>query len=292
MITISNRRILTQTDDKSYIDGRPCFDPSGTLVLFERSGGGLSFAELWTVPLASPGTESTYYSSSEHDCFRPAWSWNPDQTERQIAFTGLNYPVYTINADPNCFDEQKLNVHGHERANLSYPAWYPNSDLLIANYSIHKLIKADLAGAFLGVLTNAEFSSGMGTVNRADTDTIAYAGQRTRPGVHYNQDNNRIWLQNGSDQPQMVSPEGSGQIGRAPWFTPDGQYIGYENYDADNIYQVWIQELVPVNEPLQVQPVQISVGATPSQHVKFSPDGSTAVWAQGGRVHAADIAYS
>jgi hypothetical protein len=240
------------------------------------------------VSLAHPGTENLYYSAN-HDCLRASWSWNAKQSKRQIAFTDTNSPVYTINADPSDFDEQQLSVTGHEDAALSYPAWYPSSQLLMANYSDYKLIKADLSGNFLGELTAAKFWSGMGTLNQTKPDIIAYAGQLAGSGV-YNQKNNKVWLQDGSDAPEQVSPLGKNQIGRAPWFTPDGQHIGYEDIDTNNVYQVWVQALI---QPYDQQPVvQVSLGNEGSQHIKFSPDGKTAVWAQGGRIMAADIEYS
>ena len=288
MITISNRRALTQTQGHAFADGRPCFDPSGETVLFERGQGGLQYSQLWTVPLVSAGTESLYYSAS-HNCLRASWSWNPKQSIRQIAFTDTNFPVYTINADPNNFDEQQLVVTGYENAKLSYPAWYPTSELLITNYSDYTLIKADLAGNFLGELTDSKFWSGMGTLNQTNIDTIAYAGQVAGSGV-YNQKENKVWLQDGTAAPEQVSPLGKNQIGRAPWFTPDGQHIGYENIDTNNVYQVWIQELIKPYD--QQSPVQVSLGSEGAQHIKFSPDGSNAVWAQGGRIMAADIVYS
>jgi hypothetical protein len=288
MITISNRRALTQTQSQTFVDGRPCFDPSGKTVLFERAQGGLQYSQLWSVALAGPGSESLYYSAN-HDCLRASWSWNTEQSSHQIAFTGTNFPVYTINADPSNFDEQQLSVTGYDGASLSYPAWYPSSELLIANYSDYKLIKADLSGNFLGELTASTFWSGMGTLNQAAPDIIAYAGQLAGSGV-YHQKNNKVWLQDGNDAPEQVSPLGKKQIGRAPWFTPDGQYIGYENIDTKNVYQVWLQALIqPYDQQL---PVQVSVGGEVSQHIKFSPDGATAVWAQGGCIMAADIKYS
>lgn len=292
MVSATNIRPLTQTDKVHYYDGRPCFDPSGKIVLFERTLGILRRTQLWAVPLNKAGTESEYYSSSKHDCLRAAWSWNPGQTTQQIAFTGPNFPVYTINADqPYNFKEQEFAVRGYGESDLSYPAWYPNStDLLIANYSELKLIKVSLGGDFLGTLTNAGYFSGMGTVNHSNTDIIAYAGQVIPKNRKYDQGINQIWIQDGGNPPQLFSPMGKGQIGRAPWFTPDGGYLGFENYDENHVMQIWMK---PVLEPYEDQPVsQISFGSVVSQHVKFSPDGLTAVWAQGPQIYAADLTYS
>ncbi len=84
-----------------------------------------------------------------------------------------------------------------------------------------------------------------------------------------------------------LSPMGKGEIGRAPWFTPDGGHLGFENYDENQVMQIWMK---PVLEPYEDQPVsQISFGSVVSQHVKFSPDGLTAVWAQGPQIYAADL---
>lgn len=282
---------ITQSDlnGTSFIDGRPCFAPDGNTVLFERaptdSNQGSTLAAFFTVALNAPDNSQPLYASDQYACLRGSWSWNPQQSTHQIAFTGVTQiapkkfeskiMLLTPGAPNN--SAQVLNVKGYESSQLSYPAWYPqDGQLMVTDYTSLHLLKVDLQGNCLAVITPDLFMSGMGTVNTAQPNMLAFAGQpRKEP---YKQDNNQVWIQDGSNDPVLFSSDQAGAIGRAPWFSPDGFYMVYEAKDSNGHMQIYIK---PVAEPYpEVPATQVSHAPYFAQHAKFSPDGSRLVWVQ------------
>lgn len=279
---------ITQTganSNEQFVDGRPCFSPDGNTVLFERTGNGIPRAQFWTVDIAT-NSENLYYKSDTYGCFRASWSWNPAQNSKQIAFTGIypdgDNPISRIMLlDENGADNSAthLKVSGYEQARLSYPAWYPNELLLlITNYTKFELLKVNINSLDAHVLTNPiNYWSGMGTVNPIVPRVIAFAGQPAGPGK-YNQENNKVYLQVGTDTPVVFSDPNK-NIGRTPWFNPKGNIMAFEAYSDCKKLQIFIKRVDVVNP--QSQPIiPVSDPDSPSQHAKFSPDGSKLVWAQ------------
>lgn len=283
---------ITQTGthaNEHYVDGRPCFSPDGNTVLFERipydTRKDPTKQEFWTVDI-NTNSEKPYYKSDTYGCLRAAWSWNPEQNSKQIAFTGIysenNKLISRIMLlDENGADNSaiQLEVNGYKKARLSYPAWYPNEPtLLITNYSKYELLKVNINSLNAQVLTDAaNYLSGMGTVNPIVPRVIAFAGQPVGP-EKYDQKNNKVLLQVGNDAP-MVFSELTENIGRAPWFSPDGSIIAFEAHSIYNNLQICMKKVDVVN-PQSHPIIPISDAKCNAQHAKFSPDGSKLVWAQ------------
>jgi len=287
----------------NYIDGRPCFDPTGTVVLFERSGGNLPLAQFWSINIEKVFPEELFYMSNNYSCFRADWSWNPTLTENQIAFTGIfntgdqtKSIIMLLSEGGENGSANFMGVEGFVGDTLSYPAWHPNGNVLqITNYSSKELIRANLNGKYKRTLTPTNMWAGMGTLNSKNPAMIAYAGQPVKQNGSYNQDINQVWLQNGNDDPILFSSDAPGAIGRAPWFSPEGDVIAFEAYanGATGKMQIFLRAIdsladspiIPVSNPNQG-----------SQHAKFSPDGSKLVWAQNTgpgktQIYMADIEY-
>ncbi len=282
---------ITQIDTQStekFIDGRPCFSPDGNTVLFERAGGGISRQEFWTVDIHTK-SETVYYKSDTYACSRAAWSWNPQAYQNQIVFTGVfpksDKPMGRImllsEYSPNNTALQLPILGDYKNAELYYPTWYNNEQaILVTDYSNQqpKLLKIMLNTLRPEILTYEGFWSGMGTFNPANTSVIAYAGQPvTADG--YNQQNNKVYLQNGNTIPVQFSPEEIPAVnGRAPWFSNDGQWMAYESKSETTNLRIFLKSVDPIH--LNTPGIPVSDEKFNAQHAKFSPDGSKLVWAQ------------
>ncbi|EDP97202.1 PD40 domain-containing protein [Kordia algicida OT-1] len=286
---VTNIHAITQADsssDENYHDGRPCFSPDGKTVLFERVGSTISLQEFWSVDIDT-NSETLYYKSDTYACSRASWSWNPQAMQNQIVFTGVfpkdDLPMGRImllsDYSPNN-TALRLPVIGYQNAELYYPTWYADENiLLVTDYSNQqpKLLKIDIDTLHPEVVTYDGFWSGMGTVNPVNTDIIAYAGQPiTSKG--YNQQYNKVYLQNGNNEPILFSETIPGVNGRAPWFSNDGLVMAFESQSETTNLQIFLKSVDLENPNTPIIPV--SDPEFPAQHAKFSPDGSKLVWAQ------------
>ncbi|MFK7750076.1 MAG: hypothetical protein AB8B65_16915 [Kordia sp.] len=280
---------ITQTspsDNGLYFDGRPCFNPEGNTVLFERNGNGISRNQLWTVDI-NTNSENLYYKSDTYGCLRASWSWNPKQKSNQIAFTGIFPKGHLPTSRIMLLDENGMNnsathliVPGYEKAQLSYPAWYANEmTLLITDYSNNdpKLLKFDINSAQSEKLTYPDFWSGMGTVNPVVSTLIAYAGQRVKSKGYY-QKKNKVYIQNGYSEPIVFSNPADDVDGRTPWFSNDGRILAFESKTEQTNLQIFLKkvDLTNPNTPI----IHVDGPSLAAAHPKFSRDGSLIVWAQ------------
>src|SRR6266481_8496865 len=95
--------------------------------------------------------------------------------------------------------------------NMTYPTWYPDgATLAVYNNRTHhpnalpipRTSKMDLSGTVLQqVLANNTIWAGFPSVNRTNSNVIAFAGQVVIPKGTYNQDKNYIWLTDTSTTP-------------------------------------------------------------------------------------------
>ncbi|WP_298507707.1 hypothetical protein [uncultured Kordia sp.] len=280
---------ITQTGayaNEHYIDGRPCFSPDGNTVLFERKGNGINIQEFWIVDI-NTNIESVYYKSNTYGCSRASWSWNSKQNKNQIAFTGVfpkgNLPngrIMLLDENGANNSAQQLTVTGYAKAELFYPAWYANEPkLLVTDYSNQqpKLLKVNINSLQSKELTYKGYWSGMGTVNPVDSDLIAYAGQPITSGG-YNQQNNKVYLQNGNNKPIIFSSPAKNVNGRAPWFSSDGRVMAFESQSGKTPLQIFLKR-VDLSKP-STPMIPVSNLNFAAQHAKFSPDSSRLVWAQ------------
>jgi dipeptidyl aminopeptidase/acylaminoacyl peptidase len=119
-------------------------------------------------------------------------------------------------------------------------------------------------------------------VSPANPDLVAFAGQAPNLAQTYDQNWNQIWIQNGSDPHQSLALQIDGILGRAPWWSPNGQYIAFESVltptDGYNpFYRIWI---LGKFDPPSVGTMQMVTPADlPVQHAKWSPSGTLIVFA-------------
>ena len=131
---------LTQTGHTQFLDGRPCFSPDGTTVLFMRQSlvfnGGVGNSDFYQVPIASPGNEQLFFSAQNYSVTRPDWSWKPGNN--CIAFTaidgspnsvkpGQGFGLLEAISNTSAGNADYVQVSGVKgNMSLSYPSWYPD----------------------------------------------------------------------------------------------------------------------------------------------------------------------
>jgi len=287
------------TCDRRFIDARPCFDPTGTTVLFMRSPiDDQNQTWLYTIPAASARRvphhcqpPDPFFVDPNLPATRPDWSWT--RTSFEIAFAGngnlhlLNTKTRTslfVNCQPS---------GGIVLDTLSYPSWtHDGSAIVLTNYSEQALehqqlvrvpVPPDPSIPFSPVCTPVTDPSqvwpGMCSVSPANPNLVAFAGQAPNLANVYDQNWNQIWVQNGANAPLEVD----GIQGRAPWWSPTGTAIAYETIlTPDDLYNPFLRIWVL---PLTVDPPAVGTGQLitppdlPVQHAKWSPDGTRIVFA-------------
>jgi Tol biopolymer transport system component len=292
--TIPTPTILTQLTNPKFLDGRPCFSPDGTTVLFMRqpinAQGRAGRSSLWQVPLASPGTGKAFHANSAYSLTRSDWSWA--NGNNSIAFTPTDgtrlsntFGLLQVESNTKAGTVTLVSVAGHGgNMKLAYPSWCPGGrDLALTNYANNQLIKVNSKGVFAQTLTDTnQIWAGMCSVNQVDDSLFCMAAQapaksntlgapEMQPG--YKQKDNRIYTQDGKNAPQLFSA--SSNIGRAPWWSPNGKYVAYEANGANGVYQIFIQAS---NQPAS-SALPVTNSTLPVQHAKWSPNGKILVLA-------------
>lgn len=241
---------------------RPVFSPDGQSVVFEYTPLGTTNSVLYICSTSAFGASS---GGSAPTPFlqnapagvqsRPDWSL----ANGQVAFQ-IGSAVHTCDESGGSIAAVK------NGSGLAYPAWYPKAAALLAiTDGVHALIRIDFSGD-RSPITPGGWYAGMGAVNQAAPSQIAFAGQINN-GQPYNQNDNQIWLYDGSGDPTQFDDE----QGRAPWYSPDGTQLVFES-NRGGSYQIWLS----TNGG---DPIAITDPAWAAQHAKFSPDAKTIVFA-------------
>lgn len=269
------------TQDHHFADQRPCFSPDGKSVLFMRvpaNDPNNGHSRLFVVPTAG-GPAQQFFDDPDLSATRPDWSW----TNGLIAFAGIHQGVgflFLLNSVGGGLTH--VPVGTPPLTQLSYPAWYPDGRHVSAtNYANNQALKIHVPTGDYVPLTNPQaILAGMTGVclRTAIGNPIALAAERPGAGP-YDQDLNQIWLQWPNGELYMLD----GEQGRAPWWSPSGNYIVFESnrdaFPAKGPYRIFIEPAQGGHwAPLTPQ-------GLPVQHAKFSPDGRLVVFAanlQGG----------
>jgi len=97
------------------------------------------------------------------------------------------------------------------------------------------------------------------------------------------QNKNQIWLRLPGGQLHQIQP----LQGRAPWWSPDGQFLAFESNRESRNYQIFVQN--------PCDPAAFTVPVTPPglyvQHAKWSPDATKIVFAYSHNGNTWGIAY-
>jgi hypothetical protein len=252
------------TCDRRFIDGRPCFDPTGTTVLFMRTPiDDQNQTWLYTIP-ATSARHNPHHCQAPDPFFvdrnlratRPDWSWS--RTSFEIAFAG-NSNLHLLNTKTR----KSLFVDCQPSGSivlktLSYPSWTADgSAIVLTNYSEQALehqqllrvpVPPDPSVGFSPVCTAVTDPSqvwpGMCSVSPSNPNLVAFAGQTPNLAKVYDQNWNQIWVQNGASAPLEVD----GIQGRAPWWSPSGTAIAFETIlTPDDLYnpflRIWVLPL-------------------------------------------------
>ncbi|SEP35252.1 WD40-like Beta Propeller Repeat [Rhodospirillales bacterium URHD0017] len=288
-------KFLTNSSDNT--DYRPAVDPTGKIVIFERtpvSGGGPTTLQMIDVDKPAPvpflsGTPGPVWQT------RPDWCWQTNF----VAFNGAP----NRDALPNAWlvagdGTNPQSIDGTE--GFYYPRWSLWGTLLVTeNHGASASPKPPCNSIFdiYGNVPSPNIDGadskgvalfgGMPAVSSQDLPRIAFAGQPALAGwggstsqqAKYDENTNYIFLNNldgtvYSSRPMevgaCVSSFNPRYQGRAPSWSPDGKTIAFES-NRDNGYAIYLYgtehgTLKQVTDP--------GLGG---QHAKFFRDGKSLV---------------
>lgn len=260
-------------------DYRCVVDAEGAHLIFERTiRGGQTHLQL--LDLATPNAEPTPFVPSLQLSTRPDWCWKSGQ----VAFNnGLG--VWIAEADGSGLQLLK------GTAGMIYPAWYPQADALAVMNGQSTAnpqpctSEIDPDGTIVqAVMANDTVWAGMPSVNPANPKQIVFAGQLIGDQKSYDQDRNYVWFVDSSTDPVTVRPldqkaPAKGPFnaafqGRAPWWSPDGNWVVFESSRAstEGLYAIFIQDAAGENPAVQVTDCQWN-----ANHAKWFPSGTKLV---------------
>jgi Tol biopolymer transport system component len=266
--------------DGSVSDYRCAVNKAGSTLVFERLEQGRY--QLQLLDLTTPGAQPQPYMPGLNVSTRPDWSW----TNGEIAFSndgGVWHAAGTAGANPKLVDKTE---------NMIYAAWNPDAQSLIVmnlrksqDYPHPRTSRIGLKGKIeQQMMANGNVWAGMPAVNPTNPNRIVFAGQLIGSQTSYNQDLNYIWFVDNGTTPQTLRPldqnaPTSGPFdpafqGRAPWWSPNGQWVAFESTRASTsgLYAIFIQDSAGANPAMQVLDVQWN-----ANHAKWFPSGTVLV---------------
>lgn len=253
---------------EGFSDYRPVFSPDGGSLLYEHSGEGKTVFFLYELGAERPGP---FIPSPPSDL--PAQTradWAADGT---VSFTGdesgNNGYIWLCDAFGGNVTRLPL-TYG-----MCYSAWYAGSQWMVvmnSNGNQPYACVIDRSGAtVLPRRSPIGLFSGMPSISRQLPERLAIAASPAL--VPYNQDNNQIYVS--LDPARAFIIDDRPMQGRAPWWSPDGQYLAFESNRSGIGYALYVarigrdgaaSRIVQLTDPEQV---------FNAQHAKFSPDGKT-----------------
>jgi WD40-like Beta Propeller Repeat len=289
------------TWDVDYIDYRPAVDPTGKIVIFERTatkaaGGGpttLQMIDNFDKPSPVPFLSSTLSPPPPVWQTRPDWCWQ------------TNFVAFNGSATGNCPSAWMVPGDGINPQPIAstegfyYPQWDPSGTLLVSENngpnssptpcnSIFDIYGNVPSPNIDGTDSKAvALFGGMPAVSPEGLPLIAFAGQpalagwggSTAPQAQYDENMNYIFLNvankniyssNPMEVGACVSTYDKKYQGRAPSWSPDGKTIAFES-NRDGGYAIFLYgrehgTLKRVTDP--------TLGG---QHAKFFPDGKSLI---------------
>ena len=147
--------------------------------------------------------------------------------------------------------------------NMIYPAWTPDGAYLAvmneqtsSEYVSPRTTVIDTAGVpKTPIVANNTVWAGMPSVNPTNQNQFVFAGQWIGSQTSYDQNKNYVWFADLSTSPITLRPldqkaNSSGPFnsafqGRAPWWSPDGNWVAFESNRLDpngEFYGIYIQD--------------------------------------------------
>lgn len=288
LYAIPNFYPFSPPDAADLSDYRPVLNADATAVIFERTfTDNRSLTQLYIANLTTnPAEVQPFVVVSSQ---RPDWCWKRSNRSAlqvgPVAFSNED-GVYVVNG-PNL--RLLPNTSG-----MVYPSWYPNCRYVavdvaqnpqIAGEHLTALIDAATGLVVAAPLANDLVWAGFPSVNQADPNLVAFAGQFIGTSNYYNELLNYTWVTDRSHNPPIVAPmdrnapAGSGFLqqfqARAGWWSSDGKWFAFEsNRSCDNIdgltYAIFIQDAKGERPAMQVTSCEWN-----ANHPKWFPPGST-----------------
>jgi len=279
--------LMAYSDADPVSDYRCVVNASASEVIFERmslqSGSAgptlLYVLDLMTEPPVPPPSRLNDVSPA----FRPDWCW----ATGRITFmnSAAVYIQDSVSAAPIALSNTP---------NMAYPTWSAAGDFIVTEngepfpgYPNPRTTKIDpVSGWVIAQVSGTPLVwGGMPTLNPRDSARIAFAGQWIGTQTSYDQDRNYIWLIDDTwqidrevapvrpldPQANVRGPFRPEFQGRAPWFSPDGEWIVFESVRADpkgELYALFIQSARGDGPARQVTDVKWN-----ANHAKFYPNG-------------------
>lgn len=271
--------LIDYTRPAQFSDYRSVVDATASTVVFERGSPATPLlTSLYSLDITSPGNTPVPLlqgAALPYMSGRPDWSW----VNGYIAFTaqaveGNDY--YVGLADSSGIFRLLKSTLG-----MIYPAWFPDGETLtVYNESKTAAPKPntttiDMSGNMLNyAVEGSTLYAGMQSVNQASPNLIAFAGQVT--GSAYNQNYNYIWVldtSTGESKPLEPGCPTSGPFqaayqGRAPWWSPDGNWVVFESNRSGSGYSIYLFDYANGG-----QAVQITDPSYNMNHAKWFPTG-------------------
>jgi len=270
--------LMTYSPKVNVTDYRPVVNATATHLIFERTIK--NFTKLYLLDLTNPNaTPAPFVPGLKAESLRPDWSW----TTGTVVFMNTTDGIY-LSTDPT---KPIANT-----TKMSYPTWYPDGTYLaVYNNRAHqpplpipRTSKMSLTGTVSEpVLANDTTWAGFPSVNQPNPNLIAFAGQVVKPGTTYNQNTNYVWLTDTTTTPPTVrtldpgiptKPFDPKFQGRAPWYSPDGNWIAFESNrsNSNNLYSIYIQKADGSTPAVQVTDQRWN-----ANHAKWYPSGTELV---------------
>jgi Tol biopolymer transport system component len=280
--------------DLSVSDYRLAISPDGSQVIFERNVEGAQ-TQLYIATLGDTVAPTVFPPVSPFiPSTRPDWSW----TNGQVAFcAGKGEEIVITDAAGTSIRELQ------DTAKMIYPAWLPSGLSLAVmnqnarNKKTHKKFihpRTSIIDSFgdieLNIVANHTVWAGMPCVNPGNANQFVFAGQWRQSDEKYHQDKNYVWFVDRSTDPITLRPldqkanQGGAYEpkfqGRAPWYSPDGNWVAFESSRADpNAYKkgvklkdlryaIFIQDAAGASPAMQVTDIEYN-----ANHAKWFPNG-------------------
>jgi Tol biopolymer transport system component len=245
----------------------------------------------WLTPPVNPPASYPYSQT------RPDWSW----VTGEVAFSGapsnhgdISVHIKAAGAPLRVVPDSLFHI---------YPIWSSDGTKLITYNQSSTAAPVNPVTTLIDpsgivIVPNLNGYTSVGTAmfggfaapQPSDPFLIAYAGQPAlanwgaQPGIGYNQDNNYVFVNSITGAGYASVPlEPAASVttfdptrqGRAPYWSPDGNYIVFDSSRASGGYALFLANVAKVRNG--AAPVQITDAAYGAQHGKFLPGGKSIV---------------